>query len=361
MRPVLQRAILLGALTWPTLGLAAVTLPFSTTYDCAEQQQADGTWVTCDGLSSSGGWTTSNGAKEAITTSANYSSGGGGRGQRHWIGDGTNNNSGSIHVGINSPPQVMYVRFYFRYQSGISMSGGSHKILYFTGSDCSGNAGGCYFAFEGTGNFRLTVAGSNYDNGSTWGWNDLHGGASSDGNWHWVEVMVNRTAGTAKAWFDGTLRLDQSSVTYGGSGAGFSGFELPENAVVSTGGTDKFEDIDDLAIQTTGPIGALSGGGSGGGGGSVMFFLRGWEAVIVGAQVLMAVGYLWERRLAIGQAVATMRRFVRTCPSPIEMVWMYRYRVAVKRWQRHAPVMLPPPLQTLNVPAQNVQHQERER
>jgi len=29
--------------------------------------------------------------------------------------------------------------------------------------------------------------------------------------------------------------------------------------VVSTGGTDKYEDIDDLAIQTTGPIGALGG------------------------------------------------------------------------------------------------------
>lgn len=252
-----------------TSAYASVTLPFSTTYDCVEQQQADGTWVTCDGMSSYGGWTAANGGKEQITTAANYSGGGGGRGQRHWISNGTNSNSGSVVTSFTNPSTEIYIRWYVRFQSGLDLgsAGSPHKLLYW--NDCTGNAGGCYFAINDT-TVRLSVAGANYDNGGTWGWQDWMGGTTADGNWHWIELHVHRVSGSGndvvEAWFDGTKRLDRSNVTFNGNAGGFDGAIIPENGafVVSPTNIDMYEDIDDLAIQTTGPIGALSGGGGGG-------------------------------------------------------------------------------------------------
>ena len=78
-----------------TPAFALITLPFSTTYDCAEQTQFDGIWVTCQGLGRAGDWTTKNGGKEQISSAANYPGGGGGRGQRHWIGNSIDNTNGS--------------------------------------------------------------------------------------------------------------------------------------------------------------------------------------------------------------------------------------------------------------------------
>lgn len=54
----------------------AVTLPFSTTYNCAENNQDSGNWPNCDGLSAWGGWHAVAGSGEQITTAANYSVGG---------------------------------------------------------------------------------------------------------------------------------------------------------------------------------------------------------------------------------------------------------------------------------------------
>jgi hypothetical protein len=262
----LYAIVVSAVLLWSIPSYASVTLPFSTTHNCAEQDQNSGGWVTCDGLAAGGGWTTSLGAVEQITTAANYPSGGGGRGQRHWHGNGTNNTSGSISYTITNPSTELWARWHYRYQSGTAMasSGGSHKVIYFRGAGCNGNSGGCYFLFDGQTALRITVAGTNFGNGGTYGWNDLMGGVNSaDGLWHCNEVHVKVVgAGTSIAqwWIDGVLRLDQSSVNFGGTGVGFDSFFLPENAVLTTpGGADMFEDIDDVALQTTGPIGCLAG------------------------------------------------------------------------------------------------------
>src|SRR5256885_1336803 len=70
--------LMLGHCLMPVAALASVTLPFSTTYNCAEQSQTTPGWVNCDGISPSGAWNL-NPFYEQITTAANYSGGGGGR------------------------------------------------------------------------------------------------------------------------------------------------------------------------------------------------------------------------------------------------------------------------------------------
>jgi hypothetical protein len=60
---------------------------------------------------------------------------------------------------------------------------------------------------------------------------------------------------------DGVLQLNITDVNMKGS-TGFSYFHLPENHQFTTGGgacCDMFEDIDDVAIRTTGPIGPIVG------------------------------------------------------------------------------------------------------
>src|SRR4030066_420726 len=100
---------------------AVVTLPWSTTYNCPDWTQSDGV-PSCDGLLDYGGWTCDNGdgtrEEEQITIAANYPSGGGGKGQRSWDGDGINNNSGATRLPLTNPQPELWIRFYMRYPLG---------------------------------------------------------------------------------------------------------------------------------------------------------------------------------------------------------------------------------------------------
>ena len=116
--------------TLPPSVSAGITLPFSTTYNCPEQQQGSTNpfWVTCDGISKAGDWTTKNGSKEQITSAANYPGGGGGRGQRHRIGDSgapvnNTNNSGGVSFSFNTRHNEVYIRFYVRWEAGMIQGG----------------------------------------------------------------------------------------------------------------------------------------------------------------------------------------------------------------------------------------------
>lgn len=254
----------------------AVTLPFSSTYNCAEQEQGDGTWVNCDGISSYGGWTTANGTKEKITSAANYSGGGGGRGQRHAIGNSggaavpdNTNGSGSTQIDFTEVQEI-YIRWYVRWESGLKLgnatTGGTrnHKMIYFAGGYC-GMGGGCYFDLRGT-EWAIVVAGTPYTDGT--GWDGLFGcsghSCPSDGRWIAFEIRVKNETGGAnngifQLWIDGTLSASITNIDFAGS-TGFSGFLLPENHQFETpsgDAADSYEDIDDVAIQTTGPIGEI--------------------------------------------------------------------------------------------------------
>jgi hypothetical protein len=263
----------LGLCFSPTPAFALITLPFSTTYDCAEQQQFDGVWVTCQGLSNNGDWTTSNHSREQITSAANYPGGGGGRGQRHWIGQSTDNTNGSGGISYSWSPRVqeIYVRWYVRWQTGIKLGNPQgqvrqHKLIYFNGSGCGSTVAGCVFDVEGR-VWSFTIAGTSYHQGT--GWDGLFGGgnnAPSDGRWIMIEIHIKNATGglnngRARLWANGVLQLDVQNLNMKGSN-GFDHFSLPENhqfTTVNGAAQDMYEDIDDVAIRTTGPIGPIGG------------------------------------------------------------------------------------------------------
>ena len=118
------------------------------------------------------------------------------------------------------------------------------------------------FEFEQN-TMRTIVAGTPY--ATNFGWNQVHGGTNSaDGNWHCFEVHVkSETAsgagnGISQWWSDGDLRHDVRNVTFGNSSSGFNGFALPENGNFATvNGADMYNDIDDVVVSTTGPIGCI--------------------------------------------------------------------------------------------------------
>ena len=112
--------IFICVITASTLN-AAVDLPWSTTYDCLEWDQSQGS-PSCDGLALGGGWTCE-GLGEQITSDANYPNGAGGKGQRHWKGDGIDNvTSGGLSLAFQTPQKELWIRWYMRYEEGFKWS-----------------------------------------------------------------------------------------------------------------------------------------------------------------------------------------------------------------------------------------------
>ena len=72
------------ALRIPAYSFGQTDFLCSTIHDCDEWET--GQSLNCDGLIGAGNWNCDPGGnKEQITSDANYSAGGGGRGQRHWV------------------------------------------------------------------------------------------------------------------------------------------------------------------------------------------------------------------------------------------------------------------------------------
>ena len=141
MRPALHRyalaALIAGLIVLaPQTATAVVNLPWSTTYNCADWKQSDGLYMNiCDGMTGIGGEACHNGdgtdEEEQITAVANYPSGGGGKGQRHWKGDGTNNVSGGTKIDFVSPQPELWIRWYMRYEQGFEWNPlNNDKVLY---------------------------------------------------------------------------------------------------------------------------------------------------------------------------------------------------------------------------------------
>lgn len=246
---------------------AATSLIWQTTFDCSDWNQSMGIHdaAVCgagDGLTGWGGWTTAghrNG--DEIVAAANNPSGGGGKGFRHWRGDGTNVNGGSVRVVLPNPVTDMWIRFYMRYQAGFRFSPLIYtKDLYVNVGSVSTFAVG----FHGSDRFGIsTISPSRNIDGSP-GWTSVNGGASADGNWHCYEthVKMNTSAanGVAEVWVDGQAGPSARDVDFGRS-AGWSYFALGENQSTVTNGGDRYTDYDDVAVSTTGRIGCAAGAG----------------------------------------------------------------------------------------------------
>jgi hypothetical protein len=257
------------AFLWPGHGLADINnLPWSTTFDCPEYDQAQDGWnnIDCDGIAHTGGdWYDGFGNGEQITLDANNPSGGGGRGQRHWFSasDGqTIPGSGALDIRMPSPQSEFWIRVYYRVQSGKNMSDLNSLKLFYLLLDGSTSGSGTYVDTTGDGEgIRLVGYGTQEAKGST-GPYDAYGGVS-DGSWHAYEVYMNTATGVFRTWMypngvdNATPVIDQSGINY--LGFTFDGVRLPSNSHLP--GYDGYFDFDDIAISTTGRIGPLSGSG----------------------------------------------------------------------------------------------------
>ncbi|MBU0846785.1 hypothetical protein KKH23_06300 [Patescibacteria group bacterium] len=239
---------------------AAVDLPWSTTFDCAEWIYThDDMHPGCDGLDRALG--TISPAAEQITTPANMAAGGGGRGQRHWECDGTNQQSGGLRIDFNSTQDEVWVRWYMRYQSGFAWSYLNYdKILYFNVSTPMEFV----FEFLGSDSARFWSQGAQYGPScSGCGWATIMGGSTSDGLWHCYEVHVkmdtNGSDGIAQAWVDEELILDASDFDFN-TQSGWDFIMIGSNQKSPNNSQCEAVDFDDMAINNTGYIGPIGGG-----------------------------------------------------------------------------------------------------
>ena len=237
---------------------AAVDLPWSTTYNCPEWNQTQG-GLSCNGLQKALDGTCQ-GQGEQITQSANYPGGGGGKGQRHWQGDGTNSNSGGTLLNFNSPQKELWIRWYMRYEKGFKWSSLSYdKWLYINtgaqGKDCIPEfygSNGISVGAQGTPNPHQVFANK--------GWQAIYG-SQSDGSWFCVEIHIkmdtNGSNGIGRLWLNGELIASNTAVNWSGGNStarqGWTRFLIGSNQKSPSNGRPMYVDFDDFYVTNTRP------------------------------------------------------------------------------------------------------------
>jgi hypothetical protein len=267
-----------AALSWSQTSIAqTVPLLFQTTFNCPDWNQSMGlgdanVCSTGDGITGSGGWTSPghpNG--DEILAAANNPAGGGGKGFRHWVGDGLNSGGGGIVVSW-TPTSELWFRYYVRFQSGFRWDpnppGGQQpemKQLYFNRNI----AGMSYFGLK-DGNLGGHIAVEAVNHYSSVSWNDWQGGSTGSGLWNCVELHMKMNSpatssnGILEIWINGTKVHTNSAVQWTTTaGATFSNTAVGENHKYPLNGGDAYVDFDDIAISTTGYIGPIGSPGSG--------------------------------------------------------------------------------------------------
>ncbi len=276
--------ILFLILLIPSSLWATVTLPYSQTFNCDEIEiTLPGTYCTNIYYNSGG---SVDGHYSQITSGANYPGGGGEKGARFWVGKGHNVNTGKLSIEFVSAQTELYIRWYMRHQSGFDWQDDSpcsegcdptcflhfDKTLYIRGN-------ASYFdtllVFHNGYSLMAIYAGSagGYYNSTNFGWQDVYGGIVSDGSWHWYELHLKMDTtstpydGIAQLWVDGILRINSSTANFSNDNTtarlGWLWFDFENNqSCVLTTLTSAYVDYDDIAIQTTGPIGPFTTGKS---------------------------------------------------------------------------------------------------
>ena len=231
---------------------------WETSYDCADWNTY-GDPLDCDGLSKCGGWTCS-GLYEQITSAANNPNGTGGKGQRHWVGDGTNSNSGGIAVEFSHPQKELWVRWYMRYEDGFSWDPLQYdKILYFHSGSTS-----LIPEFVWGDQFALIAQStSDYYQARCYdcGWPRVYPSNISDGCWHFFEIHVgmdtNQLDGVAQFWLDGVLLINESDVDWSdgnlSSMEGWTNFGIGSNQNSPDNGRCMAVDFDDVVVYNQTP------------------------------------------------------------------------------------------------------------
>lgn len=233
----------------PSSAFASVTLPWSTTFDCAEDWTSYSQDLSCDGISK--GLNQSPGGNyEQIIDGANNPDGGGGKGQRHWIGDGTNSNSGGTRAYINNITSKIWVRWYIRWQSGFDEFGQYKDLYMWTQSLQNGPVINNFYPGGGM-SFEYLTSGNVTCNSCGWG-TDFYTGGVSDGTWVYHEVMIDVAGGNARMWVGAAgetprLVIDASGLTWKGS---VYRIDFGSNQKNVANGQIMYVDYDDISIQT---------------------------------------------------------------------------------------------------------------
>ena len=257
--------IFLGFFGMVSFADATVSLPWSTTFNCADWTQSSGLYnVNCDGLSGWGGWTCDNGdgtvKEEQITAAANNPNGGGGKGQRHWSGDGSTVNSGGIMASFNTTYPEIWVKWYMRYPLGFAWSPTKVEVkwIYFTGTP---NA---YVGWSGFSSINFSTASTGNYSSNGIGWNqimsagptDAYGNKEGDGLWHSYEAHLKAGTSTTSAdgvidfWIDGNLILHKTTAVMGTS-VGWDHVGIGSNQGDPLNGGCMAVDYDDFVVSAT--------------------------------------------------------------------------------------------------------------
>jgi hypothetical protein len=246
--------------------LAGIDLPWSTTFDCAEWTSGDA--LDCDDLIDGGyyeNYDDCNPTHEQIISAANNPSGGGGRGQAHYVcgdcgGFGAawpSSSSEGLVIDFNTNQTEFWIRWYAKYQSGFNYyeDWTSQKIIYLFDTTHTYNP---VIKYDYANSFGLIVQVPEAEFlDSDGGWTTTMGSTEGDGQWHYYEVHVktdtNGSNGVFEFWIDN--RSAQSFTTVNYSQAVFDYFILGSNFHGVCGSYVVY--FDDIAISNTGRIGPL--------------------------------------------------------------------------------------------------------
>lgn len=289
---LLAAHILIIAAWFHGQALAAVTLPWQTTYNCPDWTQTinPSSNPVCDGLAhmlDSG----PPGLTEQITLAANNPNGAGGKGQRHWMqGQGgsctqVDGMSGGTRIDFSSAVTELWVRFYLRFQPGFTWTNyQGYKLLYF---NHDGYSNFNYFQIGEYGSDGsidyYTQFGDQTHYPASVGYGTLYGSPAS-GAWHSIEVHLKSESasgakdGVYQVWVDGVLKANYSNVNHGFKSNNWriSGFVIGSNIKCISGTSPQYSDYDDIYVTSTTPSSSDAGGNrmigpigwSGGGGGT---------------------------------------------------------------------------------------------
>jgi hypothetical protein len=232
-------------------GLSEVTLPYSTTFNCAAWN-GQAPWPNCDGIMQEGNFGQVGGLYSTIDTQGNNSAGGGGKGFRVVVGDGQNQNTDTLMIS-HTPVSEVWYRAYIRWQAGFKWSSlVYYKIFYQYGYGAQSNA-----VVDLVGMDNTVVGGAGAGNGiygNLGGWTTIMGGSTSDGKWHCFELHMKVAGGILDLWIDDRLYMHVTGLTYDPN---FQAMRFLSNQAIPGNGKPMYVDIDDIAISATGRIGPI--------------------------------------------------------------------------------------------------------
>lgn len=165
----------------------------------------------------------------------------------------------------------------------------------------------------------------------------------------WFTPTAGPNSGTELLILDFTYNDDSGSGF--DNSAGYKGIKWNSYANTNQGGgyvataTTTFRYEDNVHIRTGTPvscsqIGFGTGGGGGGTPSSPILFISQMGSAFTFLHVIGFGAVLWQRRSEVIRVSMTLWRYASALPSPTKMYWVYRYKRAVKRWQKEAPLML---------------------